>query len=59
MEYISEIISLVVGVIGGSLLTFSITRKSADRGGTLVDQSGAKALGDVVGGNKVSNDKAI
>lgn len=57
MEYISEIVSFVAGAIGGSFLTLTISRKSADRGGRMVDQSGVKASGDVVGGNKVSNDK--
>jgi len=57
MEYISEIASFIAGAIGGSLLTLSISRKSADRGGSVVDQSGVKASGDVVGGSKISNEK--
>lgn len=53
MQYMSEIISLIVGAIAGSLVTFSITKKSASKGGTLVDQSRSNSGGgDIVGGNK-------
>ncbi|OUR78423.1 hypothetical protein A9Q83_07775 [Alphaproteobacteria bacterium 46_93_T64] len=58
MEYISELVSFVAGAIGGFTLHLTITRKSADHGGRVVDQSGVKALGDVVGGDKVSSDKS-
>lgn len=52
MEYLSEIISFVAGAVGGSFLTWTVSKKSADRGGSVVDQSGTKASGDVVGGSK-------
>lgn len=53
MQYMSEIISLIIGAVAGSLITFSITKKSASRGGTLVDQSRSNSGGgDIVGGNK-------
>jgi hypothetical protein len=52
MEYLSEIISLLVGLAGGSLLTLTLTKKQVKGGGMIVDQQSAKAGGDVVGGNK-------
>lgn len=56
MQYISEIISLIVGAVGGSLLTLSITKKSASKGGIVVDQSRTNSGGgDVVGGNKTEH----
>ena len=51
-EYISEIVSFVLGMLGGSLLTFTLTRKSVSNGGTIVDQGGSTAQGDIIGGNK-------
>lgn len=44
---------LVAGAIGGSLLTFHLTKNvRADRHGTATDQSGARAGGDIVGRDK-------
>jgi|TARA_R100000501_G_scaffold14813_2_gene26867 hypothetical protein len=44
---------LVAGAIGGSLLTFQLTKNvRADRHGTATDQSGALAGGDIVGRDK-------
>ena len=44
---------LVAGVIGGSLITFHLTKNvRADRQGTAADQSGARAGGDIVGRDK-------
>lgn len=41
---------LAAGAIGGSLLTFQLTKNvRADRNGTATDQSGARAGGDIVG----------
>ena len=50
---------LVAGALGGSLFTFHFTsKKEVGRGGMLVDQSGASARGDVVGGDKTTlNDR--
>jgi hypothetical protein len=50
VQYLSEILSFVAGLVGGSLLTIKYYGKRA--GGKLIDQSGAKAQGDVIGGNK-------
>jgi len=55
MEYLSEIVSFVAGLIGGSLLTLKFTRKNtAAHGSTITDQSNARADGDIVGGNKTT-----
>ena len=52
MEYFSELICFVVGLAGGSLVTFMISKKSVSGSGRMVDQQSAKASGDIVGGNK-------
>jgi hypothetical protein len=55
MEYLSEIASFIVGLIGGSLLTLKFTRKNtASEGSTITDQSNARADGDIVGGSKTT-----
>jgi hypothetical protein len=44
---------LIAGAVGGSLLTLRITsQKRVVGGGSMVDQSGARAGGDVVGRDK-------
>jgi hypothetical protein len=55
--HFSEIISLLVGLLGGgtigSLITFKVVGgQKASYGGSNVNQSGSKAGGDIVGGNK-------
>ena len=47
---------VVAGGLGGAFLTLTITKKSQHTAGagTTVDQSGAKAGGDVVGRDKRS-----
>ena len=52
MEYLGEIISFLVGLAGGSLLTLTYSKKQATGGGTIVDQHHSKAGGDIVGGDK-------
>lgn len=52
MQYVSEIVSFIFGALGGAALTFTITRNSVRNGGSVVDQSKARAGGDIVGGNK-------
>lgn len=52
MEYLSEIISFLVGFAGGSFLTLTFTKKQVKGGGMIVDQQSSKAGGDIVGGNK-------
>lgn len=45
------IVAAVVGLATGSFVTFRLTRTNR-AGRDLVDQSGARAGGDMVGGNK-------
>jgi hypothetical protein len=54
VEFLSEIVSFVVGALGGSLITYHYTKKSFNASGrsTVVDQSGSKAGRDIVGGNQ-------
>lgn len=55
-EHLSEIISFVAGVAGGSLLTLRITRDQRAAGrATISDQRRARARGDIVGRDKVTN----
>jgi len=50
------LIALLGGALGGGALGFRIGKKQSVIGsGTAVDQAGAKAGGDIVGGNKTSN----
>ena len=56
-EHASEIISFLVGLGGGSLLTLRLTRHQRVAGeGTISDQRNARAGGDMVGRDKVSNE---
>src|SRR5215813_3100253 len=56
-EPASEIISFLVGLGGGSLLTLRLTRNQRIAGeGTISDQRNARAGGDMVGRDKVTND---
>lgn len=54
MDYLSEIISFILGAFGGSLVTWQVTKKTMRASGrsTVIDQSGANAGGDIVGGNQ-------
>jgi hypothetical protein len=55
LSHISEIASFITGLIGGSFITIRIVnRRNLINSGAIVDQSGVKAGGDVVGGNKTS-----
>lgn len=54
MGHTSQILSFLGGLLGGSLLTFQVTKIRATRGGSVVDQSRSRAEGDIVGGNKTS-----
>lgn len=52
-KYASELLSFVAGLAGGSLLTLRFTRTTRlDRGSSNINQSRAKAGGDVVGRDK-------
>lgn len=57
MEMLGEIISFICGALGGSLITWQIMKKSITASGrsTAVDQSGATAGGDIVGGNQTKS----
>lgn len=55
--HFSEIVSLIAGLVGGctigSLVTLKIVGgQKVSGGGSNVNQSGSKAGGDIVGGNK-------
>ena len=54
MDYLGEVISFVLGALGGSLITWQVMKKSmkASQGSSVVDQSGAKAGRDIIGGNR-------
>lgn len=54
MDLLGEFVSFVLGALGGSLITYHVTKKSMTASGrsTVVDQSGASAGRDIVGGNQ-------
>jgi uncharacterized membrane protein len=54
-QYATELASFVAGLFGGSLLTITYTSHNNNKSNqSSVNQSGAKAGGDVVGGNKTT-----
>ena len=48
-QHFKEIGSFIVGAISGSLLTFTITRKSASKGSSIIDQSSSRVGRDQIG----------
>jgi hypothetical protein len=54
MELLTQIFTFIVGALGGSLVTWQVMKKNiaASHGSTVVDQSGAQAGRDIVGGDK-------
>lgn len=52
MQYLTEIITFVLGGALGSLVTLRVTKNSASSGGRVVNQNKAKAGGDITGGDK-------
>jgi hypothetical protein len=51
--HLSEFLSFIAGMVGGSLITLKVTRAHrADRHGSVVDQTRARAGGDIVGRDK-------
>jgi len=55
-QHLSEIFSFVAGLAGGSLLTLHITRDQRAAGrSTISDQRRARAGGDIVGRDKLTN----
>lgn len=57
-EWIGEVISFLVGAAAGSLVTFTVTRNTAKRGGTAASQSGngTQQVGNTVGGDMAGKD---
>lgn len=54
MDHLSEIISFILGAFGGSLVTWKVTKTMRVSGrSTAIDQSGANAGGDIVGGSQI------
>lgn len=51
MQYLSEIVTFVLGGLAGSLVTLRLTKKTAHSGGKVVDQSNATAGRDITGGD--------
>jgi hypothetical protein len=55
-EHLTEIISFLAGVAGGSFLTLRITRDQRAAGrATISDQRRARAGGDIVGRDKLAS----
>lgn len=59
VNYSSEIVSLIVGLLGGGIAGSLITiknykGKTAIASGRVVDQSNSRSRGDIVGGNKTT-----
>jgi hypothetical protein len=57
-SHLHEVLTFILGLlagVGGSFLTYKMTRSNrASNGSKVVDQSGARAGGDNVGGNKTT-----
>ena len=53
LNYATELVSFVIGGLIGSLLTINFKKQKASGHGNVVDQSGSKAAGDVVGRDKL------
>ncbi len=53
-NHFSELLSFLAGLVSGWAITLSVSSKRVRGSGSLVDQSGASAGGDVDGGNKNS-----
>jgi len=54
--WLTEIVSFVAGMAGGSFLTLRMSRvRQYSRGGSSVYQSDITAQGDVVAGSKISS----
>ena len=54
--HLSEIVSFLAGLVGGSFLTLRITRDQRAAGrATISDQRRARAGGDIVGRDKLTN----
>jgi len=52
VDYWGEVISFVVGLAGGSFITWQFKKVTASGSARVTDQSGAKAGGDIVGGDQ-------
>ncbi len=52
MEHLSEILSFIGGLIGGSLLTVTYYKFSMTNSNNTINQNNNTTGGDIVGGNK-------
>jgi hypothetical protein len=52
VDYWGEVISFIAGLVGGSLITLQFKKITASGSAHVTDQSGAKAGGDIVGGDQ-------
>jgi hypothetical protein len=52
MQHLPEVLSFAAGLVGGSLLTLTWTRNSPRGRSSVIDQSRARAEGDIVAGSK-------
>jgi hypothetical protein len=52
LAYMSEVVSFVAGACLGSFLTIHFKKQRASGRGNVVDQSGSRAGGDIVGRDK-------
>lgn len=54
LQYWSQALSFLAGLAGGSLLTLKLSKSqtTSGAGGRTVSQDGARAGGDIVGGDK-------
>ena len=56
VQYLSEILSFLVGAVGGSLITLKVVKNNnAIEGNSNINQSNAKAGRDIVGGNQTKS----
>lgn len=53
LDFLTELVSFVLGAITGSLVTIQITRMKARGRANLVNQSKSEAGGDIVGRDKI------
>jgi|GEM_PF-5703828 len=54
MEYLSEVVSFVLGLFGGVQLKVRLDRRKTDASSNSVSQKRNTAQGDIVGRDKVS-----
>jgi hypothetical protein len=55
IDFLSEIISFLLGGVVGSFLTLQFKKQRASGNGNVVDQSEGRAGGDIVGRDKLGS----